>query len=167
MENPGGSFNFAVGSLSAEVAMGGADTGANLAASGLSGLPMSGEPGGNAAGVGAGAAAGASFAESARVTWPNAFAPNNEMAAPTTNTRRPTELKNIDLPSMPQMKFEIRRLATFYQVSMASAIQPGRADDNRHGNLAANFLQYVAMMDGKSQRSARVGRTERIQAAIS
>jgi hypothetical protein len=132
IENPAGSFNFAVGSLSPEVAMGGADTGANLAASGLSGRPIKGEPGGNAAG--AGAAAGASFAESARVTWPNALAPNNEMAAPTTNTRRPTELKNIDLPLMLQMKFEIRRLATFYQVSMASAIQPSKADDNRHGN---------------------------------
>jgi hypothetical protein len=79
--------------------MGGADTGANLAASGLSGLPMSGEPGGNAASVGAGTAAGASFAESARVTWPNALAPNKEIAAPASNTRRPTELKNID-PSL-------------------------------------------------------------------
>jgi hypothetical protein len=85
MENPGGSFNFAVGSLSAEVAMGGADTGANLAASGLSGLPMSGEPGGNAAGaVAAGAVAAAdagwlSPADSARVTWANPLVVANAM----------------------------------------------------------------------------------------
>jgi hypothetical protein len=58
MLNPLGGRNFAVGSLSSAVGIGGGATGANLAAAALvSGRPMSGEPGGRA-GCAAGAAAG-------------------------------------------------------------------------------------------------------------
>src|ERR1700721_3804664 len=55
MLKPGGTLSFAVGNLSAAVAIGGPATGASFAAAALSaGRPISGEPGGSA-----GAAAGA------------------------------------------------------------------------------------------------------------
>src|SRR3954447_23343584 len=63
MLKPGGSFSFAIGSLSAPDAIGGGATGASFAAASLSaGRPIRGEPGGSGAAAGAAAGAGAAGA---------------------------------------------------------------------------------------------------------
>src|SRR5215472_595226 len=56
MLNPFGSLSCLTGSLSASAGIGGAGTGASFIAASESGRPISGEPGGNWAGVAAGAA---------------------------------------------------------------------------------------------------------------
>src|SRR5947208_16869466 len=112
MLNPGGTFSFATGSLSADAAIGGGATGASFAAASLSaGRPIRGEPGGSGAaaagaaagaGVAAGAAgaAGAGDAAGAGVDgcWAAAPSVNAPKKAPASKTRRAVERIRVKPP---------------------------------------------------------------------
>src|ERR1700751_4732009 len=68
MLNPCGTFSFAVGSLSAAAASGGATCGLSFDAASLSGGPISGEPGGSGDGEAAGCCAAAPIVNAERKT---------------------------------------------------------------------------------------------------
>src|SRR5436305_6204359 len=140
MLKPGGSFSFAIGSLSAAAAIGGGATGASFAAASLSaGRPISGEPGGSGAAAAgaaaAGAAAGGGTAAGAGVAGCCAVAAtvNDVKKAPASRARRAVEW--IMLKS-PWLEILVRKLyAAAFLPAVSDISRPMRNRKSRQSSV--------------------------------